>query len=279
MPHIVTKKTTEQFFKGSIGVTGGVRNNYGVITPSVVYKKGILNFKSEIQYLQNDQISTDVITRNDLNGNYIQDFENNSKTIQKYANSRLGLKFSEKSDLTLIGYIGSYNTKGNIVGTFINNSETGDYANLNKTINNDLEIASVYNHKINEKKTFSFKNKYAVISDFYSSEYTNQVINYFDIKSKIKEFASSLSYDIEDLKFLKKPTTIDYNLKYINRNYSFSDTDFYVNQNVFNATFEMNNDWSKKISTKFSFTFEHSNNKSDTFLKNYNLLACVQSFN
>ncbi|WP_395051962.1 TonB-dependent receptor plug domain-containing protein [Flavobacterium sp.] len=272
--NIVSKKSNEQFFKGYLRGTGGIKNNYWSISPSIVYKKGILSFDVSYSNLQNNQISTNDLNRNDLNGSYVQSFLNNSKVIQNSFNSRLGLNFSEKSNLSITGYKGGYKVKGDINGTSnFNFNNFSSYNNLDETINNDLEISTVYKYKTSLNNTLYLKNKYTITNNQYNSKYNiNQFINYVDVKSQNKELAYNLSYDMLNLKLFKKNANITYDFKYIDRNYSFSDTDFYVNQDVYNATFEMSNQWTEKFSTQSSFTYEYSSNKSDFFSKNYNLI-------
>ena len=272
--NIVTKKTKQQFFKGSISGTTGVRNNYLSTNPSFVYKKGILSFKGDVSYLKNNQISTNDLTRNDNDGYYVQNFINNSKVTQNSISSRMGLNFSQKSDLTLSGYYGGYKVNGNIIGTSnLNLSNFNNYKNLDFTTNNELEISSVYKQKTGENKTLYFKKKYTITSNFYSSEYNNNdIINNYDVKSQNNELSWNLCYEIQNIKIFKKSASLLYDLKYINRNYSFINTDFYIKQDVYNGTFEVNNDWSEKLSTQTSFTYEYSSNKSDSFFKNYNIL-------
>lgn len=270
--NIITKKTTEQFFKSSIALTAGPRNNYWAVNPYFVYKKGIFNFKSDVQYLRNDQIVTDDLSRNDSNGIFNQNLINSGRIVQNYINATLGLLFSEKSDLIISGYNGGYETKANIIANFSLNNNFGTFTNFSTSIHKDLEIASVYKNRISETKMFYFKNKYAVLSDNYNSEYINQTLNFFDVKSKIAEFSFDLIYDVQGYKFFKKSTNIVYDLKFINRNYNFSNTSFYLNQGIFNATSDVNTVWSEKFSTQIGITLEHLSNKNDVFSKNYNLI-------
>ena len=270
--NIITKKTTEQFFKSSIDLTGGARNNYWAIHPYFVYKKGIFNFKSDIQYLRNDQIVTDDLSRNDSNGSFNQNLFNSTRMVQNYINATLGLLFSEKSDLIISGYNGGYTAKGNIQGNFSLNNNFSTFTNFSTSLHKDLEIATVYKNKISENKIFYFKNKYAVLSDNYNSEYFNQTLNFFDVNSKIAELSFDLSYDVQGYKIFKKSTNIVYDLKYIHRNYDFSNTSFYLNQSIFNATLDVNTVWSEKFSTQIGVTLEHLLNKNDVFSKKYNLI-------
>lgn len=272
--NIVLKKSNEQFFKGYLRGTRGIKNNYWSISPSIVYKKGILSFDVSYSNLQNNQISTNDLIRNDLNGSYSQSFLNNSKVIQNSFNSRLGLNFSEKSNLSISGYKGGYNVKGDINGNSnFNFNNFSSYNNYDETINNDFEISSVYKYKTCINNTLYLKNKYTITNNQYNSKYSiNQFINSIDVKSQNKELAYNISFDMLNLKIFKKTGNITYDFKYIDRNYSFSNTDFFVNQDVYNATFEMSNQWTEKFSTQSSFTYEYSSNKSDLFSKNYNLI-------
>lgn len=271
--NIVTKKTNKQFFKGSVSSVAGFVTDFWSVSPSLSYKKGFFSIKSDFQYLQNKQIISDDITRNDINGYSVQNYTKNSNVFQNYINTKIGLKFSEKSDLTITAYDGGYGFKGNMNGTTSLNDATPDsFKSSYNLTNNNIIVASVYKQKIGETKTLFLKNRFAIIKDRDESEYLYQGVNYFDVASKREELSFGANYNVGNLKIFKKATNVIYDLKYINRKYSFSNTDFYVNQNIFNATIETNNDWSKNFSTQFALTLENATNKSALFSKNNNLI-------
>lgn len=270
--NIITKKTNKEFFKGSLPVTGGLKNNLWAIDPTLAYKKGIFTIKSEGGFSQNDQISKDNIKRNDINGNYTQNFIDNTRVNQFYLNTIFDFKFSEKSNLTIKEDYGGYKFRGNMSGTSNLNDDVNTFTNSSQTTNKDIGVASVYKYNFKENRTFYFKTLFEIWDEFYKSEYNNQSITNFDIKSTRKEFAVDLNYSIEKLKIFKKNGNIIYDAKYINRNYSFSNNDFYVTQNIFNATTDITTKWNDKFSTQLAVTFEYSENKNDTFYKKYNMI-------
>jgi Outer membrane protein beta-barrel family/CarboxypepD_reg-like domain len=270
--NIITKKSTEQYFKGSIGLTGGGKNNYGAINPYFAYKKGILNFNTDMQYLENNQILNSELIREDENGTLFQTSINNTKAVQKYINARIGLTFNERSVLTITGFESAYNFKGDMTGNSTLNNSNNSFTNENELMKKDLEISSVYRYKINDRKTLYFKNLYAVYNELNSSKFNNLQTNYLEANSKNKELTWNIDYDITELKIFNKPATINTGSKYIDRNYSFTNTTFYINQNTINAYFDMNNDWTEKFSTETSFSFENTTIKNDLFSKNFNLI-------
>ena len=270
--NIITKKTNKEFFKGSIEITGAVKNNQSGVAPILAYKKGIFSIKTEGGFSQTDQISEDEIKRNDVNGNYTQNFISNTRINQFYINSIFDFKFSEKSKLTVKEDYGGYRFKGNINGTSNLNNDINTFTNSNQTTNRDFIVASVYKYNLSETKTFYLKNLFEVWDEFYKSDYYSQTISNFDIKSKRKELALNLSYTIEKYKIFNKSNNITYDFKYIYRNYSFSNNDFFVDQNIFNATTDIVTKWSNKFSTQLALTYEYSENKNDTFLKKYDLI-------
>ena len=189
--NIITKKTKEQYIKGSINLSGGVRNeNFGAY-PNFSFKKGIFNIKAGAGFTSYNQLSTGDLVRNDVAGNFIQNTNANSIFYQNGFNSTIGLLFSEKSDLIFSAFKGGFKIKGNTVGQInLNNLPTSNFTNIDTVINNDFEISSVYRNKITTNNTLFFKNKYAVLRDEYKSQYTDQSLNYFENKSKITELST-----------------------------------------------------------------------------------------
>jgi len=61
-------------------------------------------------------------------------------------------------------------------------------------------------------------------------------------------------------------------LKFINRNYSFSNTDLYINQNVISGSTELDTQWSDKFSTEMAITLENTSNYNATLNQNYSLI-------
>lgn len=270
--NIITKKTNKEFFKGSMPITGGLENNLWAVDPTLAFKKEKISIKSEGGFSQNDQISKDSLKRSDVDGNYSQNFTDNTRVNQFYLNTIFDFKFSEKSNLTIKQDYGGYRFRGNMIGTSNLNDDINTFTNSNQTTNKNIGLSSVYKYRFNESKTFYFKSLFEKWDEFYKSEYNNQSISNFDIKSTRKEFAVDLNYSLEKLKIFKKNGNITYDAKYINRNYSFSNNDFYVDQNIFNVTTDIVTKWSDKFSTQLALTFEYSENKNDTFHKKYNLI-------
>ena len=271
--NIITKKTKEQFIKGSLNLNGGIRNNLWSVSPNLIYKKGIFNVKANLNYLQSNQIVNGDLTRNETGGTIQQNTINNGLVIQQYAMATAGLLFSEKSDLILSTYNGGFKIKGNTNGNVrINNAPLATFINNDNTIDNELDVSSVYRNKITANNTLFIKNKFNVFKNEYNSQYFDQALSFFDNRSKIAELSTQLTLDMQGLKVFKTPTNVIYDLKYINRNYDFSNNSFYLNQNIIDATADMSNDWSEKISTQLGLTFEHLSNKNNVFLKNYNLV-------
>ncbi|WP_396190862.1 TonB-dependent receptor plug domain-containing protein [Flavobacterium sp.] len=272
--NIITKKSNEQFFKGSLSITGGAKNNFFGISPNIAYKKGIVNFKSDFGYVINNQISTDKLIRDDIDGKYIHNTISDSDVSQKYINSRIGLIFSEKTELIFTNYVGGYTVDGILSGnSTLNGSQSNNFSNSSNTINKDFEISSIFKRVIDKNRVFYIKNKYSNLSNLYQSEYIdNEVVNFFNLGSKRKEFTSDLSFSIQNKNLYNVPTNLDFNIKLINRDFAFTDSDFSMTQNIYDFTLDINNTWTSKILTQASLTFEHLINKSNSFNKNYNLI-------
>lgn len=270
--NIILKKTEKEFFNSTIGSTGGIKNNEWAIYPGFKYKKGILSFKSDFAYFQNNILSTDNIVRKDFNNSYNQNSISNSNTIQYYFNSILNLNFSKKSDLTVKAYNGGFKIDTNLLGSATLDNELFNYVNNSETDNDNLELASVFKYKFNDRQTIYVKNLYQISKDIYQSEFNNSSISFFDVRSRREEITFNINYQLEKYQILKKQTNISNDLRYVKRKFTFFDNNFFLDQNILNFTSDVSTKWGNKLSTQLALTFEHSINKNDEFFKEYNLL-------
>lgn len=273
--NIISKKKTEEFIKGSIGLSGGLRNNNFGIIPSLSYKKGKITFKSNFDYKRNNQIVDYSLNRIDGNGSFFQNNLNDSKGSQIYMQSRLNIKFNEKSNFNITGFLSSYKFIADVKGfSNLNNTIPDLFSKEGEDYKRQWNIASVYKYELKKSKNIYFKNVYATYDsrDISKFNFGNGSTNSFDIQSKNKEFSSSLNYEYEEFMILKIPTALYVDLKYINRNFSFSNKNFYINQNVINGTVEFDSDWSEKFSTVTAVTLENTNNNNLFLKQNYSFI-------
>lgn len=278
--NIITKKKTEECVKGSIGAIGGLNNDFWAVNPSFSYKRGRFIIKSNYQYLQNIQKIDFSSIRIDNNGAFYQNNINDSKNNQLNSNTRIGIKLSEKSKLTLTNSIYGYKFLSKANGFSILNNDIPNYFSKdNENIIKTLNFASVYNYKIKENKNLFIKSAYSIYDkgDISTFNYSNAISDYYIIQSKNKEFSLGINYEAEELTVFKKKMELYSDLKFINRNYSFSNTDFYISQNVIDGSSELDIEWVENFSTEIGVTLENTHNFNKTLNQNYNLI--LPSFN
>ncbi len=272
--NIIIKKKKVEFIKGSLGATSGIMNNYFSVDPSISYKRGSFIIKADYNFLQSRYNIDYNLFRNDGSNIFNSTTTTNAKNIRQYTDLKINVKLSEKSDFTFTNYYhqNKYNSLGSgytAVNNIIDN-------NFNKNGANDVvtwKMGSVYKYKITENKNFYFKNSYAVYKKRDESNYLNSNILpvNFNIGSQNKEFTVDADFEAEELTIFKKSAAFYTDLKYINRNYSFSNTNYYIHESVISATSELDNVWSEKFSTESSLTLENTRNKNTVLNQNYNL--------
>ena len=271
--NIITKLKTEEFIKGSLGSTAGIKNNYWALNPTFSYKRGRFIVKTNFSYKEYTQQIDYFINRIENNNVFFQKNINNSEGVQKYSQTRLNIKLSEKSNINFSNSLFGYKFIGNANGfSTSNNINPVDFLKKGEESNVNWNIASVYKYKINDNKSLYIKSKYYQYSDINKFLIIDNVgSNYFDIESKNKEFSGTIDYEAEELVILKKKSSFYSGLKYINRNFSFSNTDFNINQDIINGNGELDTEWSEKFSTEIAFALENTKNYNTILNKNYTL--------
>jgi hypothetical protein len=243
------------------------------LNPRISYKRGRFIFKSNYSQLGGNSRVDYSVNRLENNENYKMQSINNSERMQRNFQSRLNIKLSDKSDFNLSGSLWGYKFEGTTFGNqSLNNTNLESFTKNGVESNEEWNISLVYSYKIKENKSFYFKSKYNIENNTNRFDYLigNSNLIYSDINSKCKEFSNDIDYEVEDFNLFKMKTSFYINLKYINRNYTFSNTNFYVNQNIVNTSFELDTEWSNKFSTEFVSTFERTNN--------YNLLLLDKTY-
>lgn len=272
--NIITKKESSNYFKGSLTASSGYRNNAWNLTPSFTYKIKNFILKSFSEYKEYDQLNDYSLHRNDNTSIYQLYRSNYSKGVQKFTNTKAKLDISKKSSITLSNSLFGYTFYGDAFGTINSNSLITNFSDKSKDKYENWNLSSVYKYVISENKNLYVKSKY----DSYDIEYKfDYLFNNFDTekfyaKSLNKEFSSSLNYEVEDFIIYGKTSSFYADAKYINRNFSFSNTNFYINQNVFNTSLEIDNEWSEKFSTDLALTIENTTNFNSQLKDTYTLL-------
>ncbi|KUJ63845.1 hypothetical protein AR687_01270 [Flavobacteriaceae bacterium CRH] len=272
--NIITKRKDEEF-KGNIGTTTGIKNNFWALNPTFSYKRGIFIIKSNFGYLNNDQIIDFDSKRIDDQGSFIQSNVNHSTNKQISSNTRIGLNFNSKSSLTFTSSFYGYDFSGNANGFTITDTDLPQYfLKDDKSITKNLNIGSVYSFKVKENNILFLKSAYSVYDkkDVNNFIYENKNPENYRVTSQNKEFSLQVNYELRSFSFLDKKMDFYSDLKFINREYSFSDDNYSISQNVIDASAELDTNWSDKFSTQFALTFEHTNNFNEIINQNYNLL-------
>ena len=271
--NIITIKKTVEFIKGNVGFTGGLSNNYKGFTPSFSYKKGNFLIKSFLELKQYTQTVDYSINRNENNNTYIQKSSDLSKSKQTFNLLRVNLQLSKKASLNLSGLQSGYKFDGQAFGFLSDNYLPLPFSKSGSNSNIECNVAGVYNYKINENKNLFVKSTYSVfeIEQFTILNFNKTKDNSYLVNSKSKEFSTDLDYEIENFMILKKNVSAYFDLKYIDRNYSFSNSNFSINQSVFDFTSELDTEWSDEFSTETTVSFEHVVDKNNRLYREYNL--------
>ncbi|WP_395074058.1 outer membrane beta-barrel protein [Flavobacterium sp.] len=276
--NIITKVKTEEFIKGSIASAIGARNDYSSITPSISYKRGRFTVKSLFNFKSNFNNINYSLTRVENNNTFFQNNINNSKGEQVFSQTRINIKLSEKSDLNVSGLLSSYKFIANAKGfSTLNNVNPTSFTKTGNDSNKSWNIASVYKYKINNVKSFLVKGKYYEYDNINNFTFSsgNTATDIFDIQSKNKELSTAVDYEAEELTVFKKKSSFYSGLKYIHRNFSFSNTSFYINQNIINGNAELDIEWSDKFSTDIALTIENTKNYNAVFNQDYTVALPV----
>ena len=271
--NIITKNKKEEFLKGSLATYGGIINNFFGLTPSISYKLGMIIFKSNFDYKTYNQMVTNNSIRKDNNGSFETNSENNTNAIQKYSESRLQINLTKKSKINFTNSLFSYRFINDLKGYSIKNEDLPiNYFREGESGYTTWNISTVYNYQINESKNIFLKSNLNVKK--------NKDVNYFfdgsdnivnDIQSKNKSITIQADYENEKLKIFNKESEIYFDSKYINRTFSFNNG-FQINQNIFENSIELNNEWNDNFSTESSLTYSFSNNNNANINKNYTIL-------
>jgi outer membrane cobalamin receptor len=273
--NIISKKKSQDYIKGSIEASGALRYNNWFTTPSISYKRGRVILKSFFDYKVNNQILDYEVYRED-NNIFIQDNKNNTKGKQQSSQTRLNIKLTEKSSITFSNSLFGYKFIDDVNGkSQLNNDNAVFFTRNGNNSNSEWNINSVYNYKKNDNNNFFFKARYLIYTDskianFNFSDGNN---NGFDIESKNKDFSFEFDYEKENFTLFNKESGFYPAIKIINRDFSFSNTSYYVNQLIINVNAELDTKWSKQFSTDVSLVYENTRNRNNNLLnQNYNYL-------
>lgn len=272
--NIITKKEKQEFIKGAIGSTYGVRNESGAINPYFSLKLGKVTCKSYFESKTNKQLINYSINRLDNNSNFYQQNNNTSKNKQLYFNNKLNVLLSKKWDITLLGGIYGYKFDNNSKGfSFVNNTNQLDFTKIGFTSNKEWDINSVTRNKITDTKTFFIKTKYSNYEDNNENTFfTNTSSSNFIVNSRNKEATVAVDYENSAISLFKKETELYTGSKFINRSFDFSNANLSIEQNIFNLYSELDTSWSDKFSTEFSITYENATNSNNELNSSYNIL-------
>lgn len=273
--NMITKKNKEEFVKGSLSAIVGIVNNYRTINPMLSYKRGKITLKSDYQYLENHQIVDFKSFRKDENGTFFQNNRNRSTNFQPSLETKLNIKFSEKSNLTFSNSLNGYKFTGNASGvTVANVTETNNFTKKGTTLNQTSTFGAVLQYQIKENRNFYIKGVYNnyLKNDVSILNFNKTNDEFFKIQTKSKEFSSNLVYEAEELKILKKSSAYYSDIKYINRNFDFFDSNFFVKQSILNFSNEIDTEWTEKLSTEIALTLENTRNYNQTLDQSYNLI-------
>jgi Outer membrane protein beta-barrel family/CarboxypepD_reg-like domain len=267
--NLILKKQSQDFIKGSVLGSRSARFDNWYAEPSISYKRNWLTFKSSFEYKRNNQELIYNLQRNNSGNVFLQQFDNHTKGIQKAAEMRMSIQFSEKSNWNITNYLFGYKFIDRVNGQSMSGGNPPVFFSKGgETGNTNWDIASVYSQKIGEKTTFFYKNKYLVYENVNSANfiYSDGTQLLYDIQSKNRDFYNTLDLESEGLTIFKKNMSFYSGLKYINRRFGFSESNYYVNQNIANIYVELDSQWTQRFSTDLSLIYENTRNSNNIAL-------------
>lgn len=266
--NLISKKQAQNFVKGTFLASRSARFNNWYAEPSISYKRNRLTLKSSFEYKRNNQELTYNLQRNNGGSVFSQQFDNHTKGVQNAAEMRVNIKFSEKSNWNITNYLFGYKFTDRVNGHSVVGTNPLFFSKGGETSNTNWDIASVYSHKIGEKSTLFYKNKYLVYENGNSADfiYSDGTRLLYDVQSRNRDFYNAIDLESEELTVLKKSMGFYSGLKYINRRFSFSESGYYVNQNISNIYVELESQWTKQFSSDLSLIYENTRNSNNISL-------------
>jgi len=273
--NIILKERKESFIKGTLEGTGGVRNEYWSLLPSLSFKWDWLIIKSYYSYLYNRQHIDYRLDRQMDDGLYYNQHSLRSVAgNQQSSGTKIDATLSKRSKLNISSELSGYNFGGIANGIYKDTAtpDTAQFSNNSREKRNSWYIAAVYSYDLQKNRKFYIKGKYFryTNTDLYSLANESGKEETGNVSSKTREITGEMDYEVSETKLFNKPSTFYTGVKYVQRRFSFSDTDFYINQHLVNTFAEANVDWTPKFSTMAGLAFENTRNINATLSQHYN---------
>lgn len=271
--NVILKKREEDFFKGQVsGAIGLLRESYNSF-PNISYKRNDLILKTSYGVIDDFQKIDYDINRNVGDSSYFQKSQKKPNIIQQWAAFKGKYNIS-KSDFIFFNLDYSKAENDGVQKGFFeqDNEDPVYFSNEQNGLFERLTTDVVYQKSFSENKTFLLKAQaynYKRKNSYNFSNGISESQNEVQELSKMDEFSTEITYDVEDLKLLEKNLAIGMGSKLITRYYETMPESFNFRQTIINAFTDYNYHLSKSLSTYLSLFLEHTDNSSIGFNQNY----------
>lgn len=268
--NVILRKSDSVYYKGSIQIGKGLLRPSTSLNPRLSLKTNSLNINGTYDYSKNEQEVSFGVLRNPLQEKFYEQISfRKPEIIQSSSNINFRYTFGEKDFVYFKGAYVLNEEKGIINGEFSNNDIQNVRFSNNSTNNyNQWTFDGVVEKQIN-KNLLSIKTRYVIYhkENFFDISSQDESSEPVQTKSNFEELSGLMNYQIESPVFLGESSQINLGIKYIDRQYSFSDDHYYLNQKILSSFIDSSFPITKKISSFVSLYFEGVENANNDFEK------------
>lgn len=266
--NVILRETDSIYYKGSIELGKGLLRESTSVNPNLSIKTNRLNVNGTYFYSENKQeVQFDVIRNPQQSNFYEQSSFRQPEVIQSSADINIRYSLGERDFIYLKGGYVLNEEKGLIKGTFSdNNVENSEFSNDSENSYNQVTLDGVFEKKIG-KNLLSIRSRYTTYDKeniFSLIEGTGET-QAIETRSNFKEISGLADFEISEPKFLGESSQINVGVKYIDRNYNFSDDDFFLDQKILASYVDSSFPITKSISSFVSIYMEGVENSNVNF--------------
>lgn len=271
--NVILRKSDSIYYRGAIQIGKGLLRPTTSLNPRLSLKTNNLNINGTYDYSKNEQEVSFGVLRNPLQENFYKQVSLRKPEItQSSSNINFRYTFGEKDFVYFKGAYVLNEEKGEINGEFSNNNiQNVQFSNNSTNSYKQWTFDGVMEKQI-RKNLLSIKTRYVIYhkENFFDITNHDEASTSAQTKSNFEELSGLINYQIESPIFLGESSQINFGIKYIDRLFSFSDDDYYLNQKILSSFIDSSLPVTKKISSFFSLYIEGVEYGNNDF-KNTNL--------
>lgn len=255
--NIILKKEQNNFLKGDLELSRGIRLHRSNIFPSISFKSNNLIVKLFSSVSYNNQEIIKKTDRYDDNINSIQNQSRLVKGYQDYSNVSLNYKLNRNSYINMSAITNGFKFKGNTTGENIIN-DYDIYSSKDKEKLRNWVISSVYSLKLKNSYEFLAKFRFQnhVLNNYVDFNDKNYITNFF---SKTRDFSTEINLNGDIKKILNLNGNFSIGVKPIWREFEFSNNLNYK-QNIINIYLDNYLEIFKNTSISYSLSYDYTKN-------------------